>query len=604
MGQEARHLLVLPVVDNMRLDEQQLRLEDKLMLNKQKNSLQDILNIFGFVLIILIFIAQQNCGASNLNPIKKDNAPKGATETEIDMSALNFTDIETEATINLKEYMDNNDLNHVLLMFNIKTCLSCMEKAEYIRDHVIGKDSIFESEAGQHFEIIGINADALAQKFLAEQLHQTYSFIKWWDPSGSVMIKNMLPPGYEFGVPFVILLSRTGFLWRLTNDVKIDPAELMKKVAVSLGTSSNAEPTTTEKPTPTETPVIISSDLILPAVGRLNSLAVEDCSHATVKFGEQLKADLKFVQIVNGSCDSKCMAQHNELLALGADCGAAGKYTCAVATFTTGELTSALCAKEKAFKGSDEFFKIFAPHFDWKNPRSFGTDNYPWFEPLKGPIILGFDQKEKLVFSFDSSIEAFTSSRVTTAVNSSTFGVIPRGYEYSLTERVGEDINTISFPELRGRAKITIVNLFVKDCGSCIDGLKRMSAPGNLFDMCKNAPNNICQAVAIEVGYIDPDLITYTKKITDTIAALGIRWPVLIDPNPLQTDEEYLARFFEGYLGAVFKTWKGLYGTVIYDQESKLLGGFKDSLAPDLSEEERLVKTVETLISKYSQIQE
>jgi len=482
-----------------------------------------------------------------------------------------------------------------------------MEKAVYIQNNVIGKDSLFDSEQGKHLEIIGINADNQTQKFLPKQLHETYDFIRWWDPSGTVMIKNLLPMGYEFGVPFIILLSKTGFLWRLTNDVKIEPAELIIKVASSLGTSSDAEPTTTPTETPTTTttttpPPSITSDLILPTVGRLNSVAVEDCTHTATKLGEQLKADLKFVQVVNGSCDARCLAQHNELLSLGEDCGSAGKYSCKTATLITADLSSDICASGQMFKGNDELFRIFAPHFDWKKPRSF-NGNYPWFEPLKGPVILGFDQNERLVYSFDSSDEEIKASTITAAVNNSHFGVTPRGYEYSLVERTGNDIKTISFADLRPRAKITIVNLFANDCGSCIDGLKRMSAAGGLYDICLNAPNNICQAVAIENGFIDPDIETYTKKITDKMASLGIRWHVLIDPSPQGSDEEYLARFFQGYLGAIFPSWNGLYGTVIFDQESKILGGFKDCLPSDLSEEEKLVQTVEALISKYTQIQ-
>ena len=150
-------------------------------------------------------------------------SPEGqALEQAIDLSQVNMFQLATAEPVNLGSYMEERNLDYLLLFFGSKGCGICTEKSIKLRDEYMGRHALWAGPESDGFELIGVSTDGLEARGLVSRfaLQNRFEHYRWIDPLGGEMLKWFMPAGKAVGVPFTVMLSREGILWRVTNDDK------------------------------------------------------------------------------------------------------------------------------------------------------------------------------------------------------------------------------------------------------------------------------------------------------------------------------------------------------------------------------------------------
>lgn len=580
-------------------------------------------------LVLSAFTGAVGC-ASKLPYEKTTHAPEGmGLEAQLDLSLVELKDVRTGDAINLKTYMDANEREYVLLTFGSKSCTACNRKNDYFKNYVIGQHPMFLSEAGKHFEIIGVNTDPDPYERLQGYLSQ-YSWIKWSDPAGLVMLDYFMPQGARFRVPLTVMVTKDGIAWRVMPDDHISERALVDKVELSLaGRPQKPEPTPGTDDGASEPgdgdgsgdtggdgddtgndqgdggddqgdggndqgdgglPTADAADLAAIAPGRFQRVDVTDCAGQPATVDKVLggtKPDLRFIAVTQGACGTECQDNLATLQAAMADCEAAGKH-CAVASLSTEAPDANVCASGLAYQGGAAFFNVFKSHFDWNYTITENPDYTLVLPAVEGPLLLAFAADGTLVYSHERTLPAGALGDVIRAA-----APLPAvGPDFALFTK---DTGVFGFAERRLKAQYSIVasvGVYPVPCGSCIDELVRWSEPNQLYDFCSERPT-FCQLLYVDYNYPDRPGQTLAQfydivvngdgRRYKGLAANKIRIPLILDPNPKNGDDGqgYLKRMFDGYMLAARPDWKTDPRTFVYDREGKIVAQFRSESPGD-----------------------
>jgi hypothetical protein len=559
--------------------------------------------------------------ASKLDRDLTDKAPRGsALEAELDLDDVVFRGVADGAPVKLGEAMRANGLRHVLLVFGSRGCAICNKEAQALQNEVIGRHQLFFTSAGRSFQVVGVNTDGVLDARLRAYL-APLPFIQWNDPAGAEMLAHFMPPGRRFAVPLSVLVraperGAAGIVWRVLPEqaAEVDVGELMLRVEAELrgepvadagaepgddgvgsgegdgggaaegaATASDVEPADGGDGSGGEggdggggdgSGADGSGDGVEPArartlgdalPGRLDFAEAKACGGEPVRLGEFTAGfDMAFVQTARTTCDAACreLGAHVQRTCAA---GLPGGKTCRLVRLTG--TAPEVCEAGVDFTGGAPFYDLFATHFNWAYRPIESPDFSLTLPSVEGSLLLGFAKNGTLVVSHEGPLAADAFDALVAGVRDD---VPAKGPAFRFYDKARGEL---SFAELRRAARYTIVNSFSTICGSCITELKHWSAPGNVVDFCAARPGD-CQIVAVErTDGVEQSagLAGYYDDVMKVFASEAIRVPMLLDPTPV---DDYLARYFDGYVCALKPAWGGLYGTLVYDREGKIVASF------------------------------
>ncbi len=514
---------------------------------------------FAQLAALAALIVTTSACASKLKRQLTDNTPESrSVEEALDTSQINFTDFASGATVNLKAYMEASDRDYLLLTFGSKGCTACNEKAALLTKDVIGKHSLFLTDPGKRFEIVGVNTDSEPAKRLAGYLGK-FPYIRWSDPAGLGMIGHFVPPGRKFGVPVTVMVSRTGIAWRIMPEESTSIEILIEKVEITLqlrggeaagtgeggddggaadgpavdgsGDASDASDAsdgtgaedagTTDADDGTDGATtdggstdatgdggatdavdgsddgdgVVPTDLASMTPGRLKRVTVKGCDGVEQNLAAALgSADYRFVSVVRGACGPACEAQMRALKYVKERCA---RLSCAVATLFTDGIAPQICAtsdRVPVYEGGASFFSVFKTHFDWSYTPIEHADFSLEMPPVEGPLLLGFARDGTLVHSIEGMVDEAALAEL---VEGPAIGEVARGPDFRLFDKARGEFG---FADLRRQAKYTVVSAWSAFplCQPCIEELVYWSQPGKLVDFCAARPGE-CQLAALEL---------------------------------------------------------------------------------------------------------
>lgn len=549
------------------------------------------------ILLIGIGLAVAAC-ASRLPRDLSDHAPHGAAIAEqVDLDSIEFRQLSDGESLRLGAYMRASGLEYLLLVFGSRGCAICQQKAQALQEQVIGRHPLFVTDAGKKLQIMGINTDPLVDARLRAYL-TPLPFIQWNDPAGQSMLAHFMPPGRRFAVPLTVLVraparGSAGIVWRiLPEEAKQVTIEAMMQrlqqaiqgsvESVSRLPGSDATPAdplaagggtapgrpTDDEPTPQSSGAKAKS-LADSLPGRLAWVAVKDCQGNPASLDvEPMQVQQTFIQLVTKTCDRSCLALAEHIEQRCRSGGIEGK-SCRF--FRLMSDPSATCRFDYERQGGKEFFEVFATHFNWAY-RPIENPDYSLSLPaVQGPLLLGFDSSNgRLTLSHEG---VWTPQAFDLAIAANRDLLPARGPDFRWYD---PGRGEFGFADVRRMTRYTIVNTFSTVCSSCITELKEWSASGQIIDFCAARPND-CQVMAVErTDQQEPneDLASYYRRMQQILVEEGIRVPMYLDAKPI---DDYLGRFFDGYIAALKPEWGGLFGSLVYDQEGKIVQSFAPS---------------------------
>ena len=559
-----------------------------------------------------VLLSGMSC-ASRLPKDKKINRPEGGV-LNVDLGLVNFLDIESGETINLKSYMEDNRLDSMLLTFGSRGCTACNKKGLVLRDSIVGQHPLYQTEEGKRFQVVGINTDPdplvrVRQFVLA---YQFQSFMKWNDSKGQAMIEYFMPAGRVFGVPLTVMITRQGIKWAITNDEGLSIEDIMAKVEETLKIGDGRpRPRPTPSPTPTTPPIVLPplTELDMEAPGRLRSVKVTTCEGEEKDLSQVLSLrDYYVIQAEGVACGEACQSNRAQMAALKATCSSSDDGSgCGVISLTEGALDASACSGGLIAAGGKELFTSFYNHFSWDNA-VFETYDPEWLmrlAPVSGPLTFIFGKDGKLVYSKEGRLE---DSELAAAVGSSDFSKRARGPDF---EFYSKSSGAFRLGDLRQKAKYTVVNAYGSSCSSCIEEMKFWSRPGELKEFCASRPED-CQIQLVVSDTPDgPQTFDrFLDEATDILTSYGIAaLPLALDPTGLDSDDGYLQRFFSGYLQAEYFSALGIDKagdprSVIYDQEGRIVGmyiaeGVKE---PDPNADPPILPHVDPVLARLKEL--
>ena len=250
------------------------------------------------------------------------------------------------------------------------------------------------------------------------------------------------------------------------------------------------------------------------------------------------------------------------------------------------------------------FFDVYKTHFNWDYKVTANLEEYSVnIDPVNGPLTLMYHKSGKLLYSKEGKISK------NTLLGNMKKSVRAKRPDFKL---LGKNAESVSFDNWLGKAKYSIVVTFGYDCSSCVKELSHLSEKGNLVDFCAES-NGQCQIAGIETNVpsenivdqpdpqnpVKPTLAEYYEllyegnKYIEGFKNSGIRSPYFIDPGPMDEDGLQPDRVF-GYFSATFPEWEGLYGTLIYDREGKVV--YSGILSDEEDKKDDLFNKIKELI--------
>jgi hypothetical protein len=539
--------------------------------------------VFTIFLLSLLTVSLTNC-ASQLERIRKQNTPEGqGGKRVVDLSRLYFSQIVDGSEVTVEEHMETYELNHMVLMFGSRGCSKCLDKSKELRDLYIPSHDLFLKTPD--FQLMGISTDPKESRaqVLRYTLKNRFDFMKWQDPHGEVLLRELVPKGESLGVPFTVLLKKDGtVLWHINNKKKVDVATVIAKISTSITGKKIAvkkpkkklvvddEPLVTN---PVE-PIDSANNLLKPGVDRLNGQMVKDCQGKTFDMGDLLKNHshietgvpvIKWVQLLDGKCDESCLSNHNQIVGHGG------------LTIVSEPLD--FCT-EGLYQGGADLTAAFSPLFDWQH--EVVEEGYSVvLKQSTAPMLIAFGNEGNIYHTLEG---ALLEGDIIAAESTLSADSIARSVDFTMYH-FGEEI---SFSDMRRTTEYTVLFAFDQYCTSCQKELAHWSKKDGLLDICIDKPES-CQIIALETSHPgeDEDLEAYRVGLEDgPLKEAGNRISVTIDPQGYGEDGMgYLKRIYDGYLTAKFPEWEG-YGAVIYTKEGIIVGSYKSE---DPSEHDDLV---------------
>jgi hypothetical protein len=554
-----------------------------------------------------------------------------SVSAKVDLDGVMFKDLKTRQLVSLGEFMREASVDSLLLSFGSKSCAACNRKAQSITNDIIGKHPIYLTDSGRKFMIVGVNTDPSPERlgaYLAD-----FPFITLSDPGGEVMVSRFAPPGSRFRVPLTVMIHRGQIAWRVLPDDHTSVSEMMRQVAMTLGIDGVGAATETRPSGGEDTQRPGAGDIAVPSYGspllgsrhpgRLDGQELWGCNGEKTNLSRLLApGDWRFVQIVKGNCQGACLANLGALKDLTLDCQRLGLAACRGVTLEAGHGSNSVsregctaAGSTNIFKGGDDFFQVFASHFDWHYPRDLDPGGLPYLtRGVQGPIVLGFAKDGTLIFSREGAVRA---EELLEAVRQRDPSQHARGPDFRL---FSHEKGAFAFADWRLAASYTVVMGWSTICTSCEAQLKHWSEPGQLVDFC-SSHGGFCQVGAVENTfpgnasaleeyfrrllhgiYDDAGRITY-----DGFERLGIRVPLLLDPvadGPGPFD--YLNRLHDGYMLAASRDVPAEhmndFRTFIYDREGKIVGKFYGEVLESGKDDPVLTRLKQLLNEEHSRI--
>jgi hypothetical protein len=550
------------------------------------HALLAVVKRFVAPLLLFSFLASNSCG-SQIPRIKKLNL---TDSQELNLDLISFEDLATGEAVTLSEYMDTHNKDFLLLMFGSVGCGICNQKARELAANFEGKHSLLVAKDQKRFDLIGINTDtgAARTRFNGIMLNDSkrseygYDFIKWNDAKGETMQAFFLPPKEAFGVPFATLISRRNLMWRYNNKDHYTLQELLDRAEQTIagedpGSSGNSVENRAERVDDS------TRELQFESPSRFRQLSVTSCDGISANLQELVnEVDMTFIQVSREACAdrSDCGYNFDQFKSLESKCEDTDSYgtTCRFVTLTTEVPDRARCAEGGIYRGGDEFLQTFRSHFDWNYlPTSDDYGTPSGIPSVKGPIVLGFNKDGSLFYSWEGPLPDKTSpTSIKAAIERGGSGRA-KGADFQTYD--GSEL--VNFSELTQRSKFTVFTAFDRLCGSCLEELAHWSGAAvkkddeSLLSFCEKDPD-FCQVIALEAELARPNTAQgrddfYHEIVNNYFKPNGIRVPLFLDVNSFN---DY-GRIFESYLTNTHPNWDGVYGTVVYDREGKILKDFK-----------------------------
>lgn len=544
--------------------------------------------------------------------IPREKKVKTALPVElIDLRNVFFTDAVTGDEVNVANYMAQHNLDYALLMFGSIGCAKCNEKALTLSEDYLTKHTLFLEKEARRFDVIGVNTDSgsAQTRFRGIMLDEGqryahgYNFVKWSDPRGEKMMQYLVAKGDRFGVPFTALINRRGILWRYSNKEPYSIDELVNRVLSSINgdeTAGGGGPKQ-EPPPPPPNPGKFPL-LSFETPFRFDQVKAKACGGASTSLQEKFKeSDYLVVQVSKDRCqaDGVCAKNLDHLLAAKAVCAGKGR-SCEVVTLSEQKPVSAVCSQADlaVFQGGRDFFDVFATHFNWRYDPQFDNWGVPVSLPaVDGPLVFAFRRDGMLVHSWEGLLPAADEAKSIENVVAGPLNQRATGINYPVFGDIGDrSPGSTDLAVLRAKAKYTVVTAFDRYCGGCLEELQAWSEPAELNDYCAKS-RGFCQVVALEAELAPTNLPDgrrsfYHEIKADFFAANHISVPLLIDE--LQVGEGF-SRIFEGYFTPMYPQWGGVYGSVVYDREGKVMAQFKSQGAHAKDPILALLKTLKNL---------
>jgi hypothetical protein len=535
--------------------------------------------IFASIVTVAVSMVQFGCGAK-MDHFKVDRSRKGrGVQKQLNLREINFKTIDSQESVNVMDYMVENNKSYLLMMFGSVQCTSCQEKATYLTNEGLDDHNTFAGLDDEAFEVMGVNIDLEKSMDLVRRNNRVngFNFIRWSDPRGNTMQDYFLPDGASFGVPLAVLISREGILLTFTNKSGKTIYEIMDEVIETMGLDATGRPTPvpTTRPTPIPTP---EDGLWKEDPLRLYGVSVNKCGEEMKKLGEELsyngmdEQSISIVQVAKRECSGACLDNMQRIREVEEKC-ASGQYgnitKCSVMTLSDKEDVN-LCQDKGYRMGGAEFFDVFKTFFNWDYARSVDNEGYSVVPDLTGPMTLAFNQNGTLVFAKEGAIEGSLDQ----FISEGDLQVRPQGPDFPFYAKSG----AVKLASERQKAKYTVLVTFDVECGGCMAELKALSAAESIVDVCSESDGQ-CQVFAVETkaDFEGRSMRDYHKHLSEVFANEGIKVPLWIDGAATSIEVEDKDLFLNGYIQGMNHATTG-YQTVIYDQEGKIIAQMQAGL--------------------------
>jgi hypothetical protein len=554
------------------------------------------LRLVGYLIAAAAGLA--HCAAKLPREVKI-NQPKGVA-IPINLSEVNLRQLADDSPVNLAAYMETKGLNWLVLTFGSKSCGACLDKSRYFEANLV-KDQYLRlgPKALGQVEVIGVYTDVSVdrQELLAISEDEGLSHVAWFDPGPvkeKAMMKFFQPAGESYGVPLTVMLSRQGLLWRISSKEKIPADEILRKIATTIDETAVPEPPPVDPP---ETVGTIAIPLLAKEVSnRFDEIPVMACnSNEVVSLGAQFPSvtdGLRAVLVYNGVCvdQAGCLDAQAALKTWQAECESRYQMNCQFRELAVDSNDS--CQDGSRLLGGQEFYDVFADHFSWGyKPVSAGSGRVK-LPDVQGPLTMVFDSLGRLVFSRegavgDSLATGMENNRLTTRAPGPQFGIL-------LNDKPGQEgaqDQSLTFDQVRGQAKYTLMLFWNTFCSSCLEKLEKWHAEKDSpYRFCAANPS-FCKVIALETDRLDSG-VEASEYLAGLIAG-SEGWSAKKYSMPLSVELDPPANglaasgWYQGWVRAKFGSSEPR--TVLYDREGKVLGSWR-SLPDDHGARDALKK--------------
>ena len=535
-------------------------------------------------IIIAMFLAS-HCAAKLPREVTS-NRPKGV-EARINLDEVNLVRLQDGEVVNVGSYMKEQGLEWLVLNFGSKSCGVCMEKARYFQANLVGTGyGLLGENVKGRIEMIGVATDPEASRdeLLALVEDDGLYHLAWSDPApvnNKMMMKYFQPAGMDFSVPLTVMLSREGLLWRISSKEKLSPAEIIEKIAATIGSSPGPLPLPSEGGDDGDdgaTRPLLAKEI----ASRLDGVAVKSClDRRDVNLGSELPASpelLRAVLVYKGKCsDSEdCLEARGRLRSWQGRCALRYGASCDYRELAIDDASE--CDSEQILIGGQDFFDVFADHFSWSYMPGQVSPGRIRLPEVKGPLTLVFDSLGRTVFSQEGSLG--DSLQIEMALNLLRYRA--PGPQFGLRfddSPVGVKNNplNVTFDQIRASTKYTMVMFWNTDCSSCTDEIEEWHQESDsAYQFCRSH-GNFCRVVALETRRAEsgqsPEnyLSSLVHGNDDFVGWITKGWtmPLAVELEP-SSDGRAPMGWYSGWIRAKFGSSEPR--TVLYDIEGKVVG--------------------------------
>ena len=558
-----------------------------------------------FILVLIFMVA--DC-ASDLE--RHGKSLSGGRD--VDLSEIYVEDIETGEDISIADYMLDQKINFMLLMFGSVGCTKCNEKALDLSQNYLGKHQLLLSSSEKKFELVGVNTDSGGARSRFNRIMLSpeqrtasgYDFIKWADPAGELFLKKILKPDERFGVPYTAFISKKGIEEKIqfsyNNQQPYSLEDLLQQALdVIEGRQGEGSGTGTEKPDPPKPPKV-KFDLSFESSNRFDEIKLASCATGSpATLSELVKsADISFIQVTKSKCDadSHCFDNLTHLKDLSLLC--TGSDSCKSITLSAANnLAEETCGLEGVFRGGAKFYETFETHFNWKYDPYIDEYGEPSsIKKVDGPLVFVFRKNGKLIYTHEGLLPRESQSNSLEKVLSAGANERAAIVDFPLygESSYEQEPKNLSMSAILRQAKYTVIAGFGPTCSGCIEELEHWSEAGELAGFCKDS-NGFCQVFALDENLPRPNTPQGRRARFDLVKdnffrPSHVKVPLLLEQEVFS---DYFGRLYQSYLSLYFK-WQS-YGTVLYDREGKIIYDFPGG---KVYKPDPILKTLQTLKEK------